>query len=448
MKSSVEKVSNLERKLSVQIPAALVQSAFEQKFKGVQKQANIKGFRQGKAPLATIKNLYGSQIKQDVAQDLIQKHYFTAVQEHSLEPINYPEFEFDSLEEDKDFSFSALFEIKPEINLKSYEGIAIEKEKIDVGDEKINQVLENIRGARAELVDVLETRPAQLGDVAIIDFKGFVDGQPLENGAGTDHNLELGAKQFIEGFEDGIIGMTVGGNKTLSLSFPTPYHAAELAGKTVEFQVTLKGLKKKALPELNDEFVQKLMGSNPGLAQDENAPHSVESLKKTIIDDLSQSEQKRIETDLKNRLLKKLVSLNPTEVPPSMLKEQKQLLIEDTKKRMKEQGMGDIEFEAYVQKWDKDFDASAADMIQSGFIIDAIAKKHDLNWKQEDLDKKFTEYAIQTGIDKARIVEFYSRPEQMNRLTYSITEDKVIAFLLSSAKVSEVPAAKLKESLG
>jgi trigger factor len=115
---------------------------------------------------------------------------------------------------------------------------------------------------------------------------------------------------------------------------------------------------------------------------------------------------------------------------------------------MKEQGMGDIEFEAYVQKWDKDFDASAADMIQSGFIIDAIAKKHDLNWKQEDLDKKFTEYAIQTGIDKARIVEFYSRPEQMNRLTYSISEDKVIAFLLSSAKVSEVPAAKLKESLG
>lgn len=448
MKSSVEKVSNLERKLSVQIPASLVQSAFEQKFKGVQKQANIKGFRQGKAPLATIKNIYGSQIKQDVAQDLIQKHYYAAVKEHSLEPINYPEFEFDSLEENQDFSFSAHFEIKPEITLKNYEGISIEKEKLDVGDDKVTQVLENIRGARAELVDVLEARPAQLGDVAIIDFKGFVDGKALENGAGENHNLELGAKQFIEGFEDGILGMTVGANKTLNLKFPEQYHAAELSGKTVEFQVTLKGLKKKALPELNDEFVQKLMGSDPSLAQNEKAPHSVESLKKTIIDDLSQSEIKRIETDLKNRLLKKLVGLNPIEVPPSMLKEQKQLLIEDTKKRMQEQGMGDVDFQAYVQKWDKDFDASAAEMIQSGFLIDAIAKKHDLNWTKEDLEKKFTEYAIQTGIDKARIEEFYSRPEQMNRLTYSITEEKVIAYLLSHAKVSEVSAAKLKESLG
>jgi trigger factor len=131
-----------------------------------------------------------------------------------------------------------------------------------------------------------------------------------------------------------------------------------------------------------------------------------------------------------------------------MLNDQKQALKEDMKKRMKEQGMADSEFETYAEKWDKDFEASASEMIQSGFLIDALAKKNDLRWTEEDLDKKFDEYTKQTGIDKARIKEFYSRPDQVNRVTYAITEEKVIEFLLKSTKVKEVSKDKLKESMG
>ena len=147
-------------------------------------------------------------------------------------------------------------------------------------------------------------------------------------------------------------------------------------------------------------------------------------------------------------MLKKLVAQNPVEVPPSMLLEQKNALKEDMKKRMVEQGMGENDFGSYAEKWDKDFESSASEMIQSGFLIDTIAKKHDLRWTEADLEKKFDEYAKQTGIDKARIKEFYSRPEQMNRVTYAITEEKVIDFLLKSPKVKEVSKDKLKESLG
>lgn len=446
MKSTVEKVSQLQRRLNIEVPAAAVSSAFETMLKGIQKQANIKGFRQGKAPLATIKSVYGDRVKQDVVQDLVQKHYFEALKEHDLDPISYPEFEFDQPSEGKDFSFTANFEVKPEIQLKKYEGVEVEKEKFEVDAKQIDQVLENIRASRADLVPVLEDRAAANGDVAIVDFEGFVDGKPLENGAGKDHNLELGANQFIEGFEDGVVGMKVGQNKTLSLKFPDPYHSADLAGKAVDFKVTLNGLKKKQLPELNDEFVQKMMGNTMGGGEGET--HTVASLKKTIQTDMEQSEQKRIEGDLKNRLLKKLVSLNPVPVPPSMLNEQKQALIDDTKKKMSEQGMSEADFGTYVQKWDKDFETSASEMIQSGFLIDAIAKKHDLKWNDADLEAKFEEYAKQTGIEIARIKEFYSRPEQMNRVTYMITEDKVIKFLLNAAKITEVPKAKLKESLG
>jgi trigger factor len=443
MKSSVEKVGSLQRKINIEVPAATVTSTYNEMLKGIQKQAAIKGFRQGKAPMATIKSLYGQKVKQDVINELVQKHYFQAVTEHKLEPVSYPEFEFDALNEDQAFNFTASFEVKPDVTIKKYEGLEVQKEKFEIGEDKITQVLENIRAARAKLVDVLEDRPAQLGDVAIIDFEGSMNGSPLENGSGKDHNLELGAKQFIEGFEEGIIGMKVGGTTTLHLKFPDPYHAANLAGQPVDFKVTLKGLKKKDLPELTDEFVADMMGK-----AGDTQTHTVETLKKTIRDDMEQSEKKRIESDFKNRLLKALVKANPVDVPPSMLNEQKIALVNDMRKRMQEQGMGDEDFQAYVQKWDKDFESSASDMIQSGFLIDALARKLDLNWTEEDLNKKFAEYAAQTGIDEARIREFYSRPEQTNRLTYTITEDKVVEFLTKSAKVTEVSADKLKESLG
>lgn len=434
MKSNVEKVSNLSRKLNIEVPAASVQTAFQKIFSGLQKEVAIKGFRKGKAPLTTIKSLYGDRVKQDVVQDLIQKHYAMALSEHKLEPISYPEFEFADPSENKDFSFSAAFDVRPEVVLKKYEGIEVEKEKMEFDAAKVEQVLENIRASRATFETVTEARAAKLGDVAVINFEGFMGGAPLENGAGTNHHLDLGAKQFIEGFEDGVIGMKAGESKTISLKFPDPYHSAELAGKPVEFKVTLNEIKAKVLPELNDEFLASLGG-----------PKDLDSLKKSIEDDLKQTEQKRVDDGFKNRLLKVLVKENPVEVPASLLKEQKASLIEDFKKRMTEQGMGPEDFASYLDKWDSDFEKTAADMIQSSFLVDAIAKKHDLFCKKEDLDAKFAEYTAQTGIEESRIREFYGRPEQASRLTYMLTEEKVIAFLNKSAKIKEVPAGTFKE---
>ncbi len=434
MKSSVEKVSGLSRKINIEVPAAIVQSSFNKVFTSIQKDAAIKGFRKGKAPLNTIKSIYGDRVKQDVVQELVQKHYALALQEHKLDPVNYPEFEFTDPSEDKDFSFSAAFDVRPEIVLKKYEGLEVEKEAFTFDPKKVDQVLENIRSSRATYEEIKEDRAAQSSDVAIIDFIGFVDGKELENGAGTDHRLELGAKQFIDGFEDGVLGMKKNETKTLSLKFPDPYHSAELAGKSVDFKVTLKQIQAKVLPELNDEFLKTLGG-----------PDNLEALKKTIQEDLEQSEKKRVEDEFKNRLLKVLVKENPVEVPQSLLVEQKASLIEDFKRRMTEQGMGEADFTSYVEKWDADFAKTAAEMIQSSFLIDAIAKKHDLNTKKEDVDAKFAEYALQTGIEVSRIKEFYGRPEQASRMSYQITEEKVVNLLNQSVKIKEVPAGTFKE---
>lgn len=434
MKSNVEKVSNLSRKLNIEVPAAAVQTSFQKIFQGLQKEVNIKGFRKGKAPLATIKSMYGDRVKQDVVQDLIQQHYAKALVEHKLEPISYPEFEFEDPTDSKDFSFSAAFDVRPEITLKKYEGLEVEKEKYSFDEAKITQVLENIRSSRATFEDVTEARAAKNGDIAVIDFEGFVDGKALENGAGTNHHLELGAKQFIDGFEEQVVGMKVGDKKTLKLKFPDPYHSKELAGKDVEFNVTVNSLKSKVLPELTEEFLTSLGG-----------PKDLEGLKKSIREDLEGTDKKRIEDAFKNRLLKALVKANPVEVPDSLKKEQKASLVADFKKRMGEQGMPENEFESYVQKWDSDFDNTAAEMIQSSFLVDTIAKKHDLFCKPEDLEAKYAEYASQTGIDIARIKEFYGKPEQTSRLSYMITEEKVIGFLNKSVKVKEVDKKDLQD---
>ena len=433
MKSNVEKTSSLSRKLKVEVPAATVQAAFQKVFQGLQREANIKGFRKGKAPMATIKNLYGDRVKQDVVQDLIQQHYVKAVTEHKLDPISSPEFEFEDPSEAKDFSFSAAFEVRPEIKLKKYQGLDVEKEKFTSDESKVDKVLTDIQNSRAKWEDVLETRAAQVGDMAVVDFEGFVDGKPLENGAGTNHNLELGAKQFIDGFEEGVIGMKVGEKRTLNLKFPDPYHSQDLAGKPVEFKVTLQGLKKKSLPEFTPEFLAELGG-----------PADLDGLKKSIRDDLEANDRKQIEEGFKNRLLKALVKENPVEVPASLMKEQKASLVADFKKRMADQGMGEKDFEGYAQKWDKDFETTAAEMIQSSFLIDTIAKEHDLFAKEEDVDAKLKEYAQQSNIDEQRIREFYGRPEQRSRLSYMITEEKVINFLTTSAKIKEVDKKNLE----
>lgn len=432
MKSSLESPSNLGRKLNIEVPASEVQAAFERALRSVQKNVAIKGFRKGKAPLQTIRSIYGERLKQDVIQDLIQAHYATALEEHSLDPISFPTIEFDPLEDDKNFAFTAEFEVRPEVKLLQTEGLRVLKEKLDITDKSIDDTLEELRKSRAETVPVLETRAAANGDVAVIDFKGFIDGKELENGASQDFSLELGSQSFIPGFEEGVIGMNVGDAKTLNINFPEGYQVVELAGKPVEFQVTLKSLKTKRLPELNDEFA-KSMGPFETLA----------ALKETIRTDFEKREGKRIHDELKNRMMRVLVDRNPVEVPNALMAEQKKALIDDFEKRMQQQGMDKAQYEDYKQKWDSDFEQTASYMIQSSFLIDKLASDQELRATPADIELKLQEYSASMGIEVARLNEFYADKDKRARLAYQITEEKVLDYLISKSKIEEVSKEEL-----
>ncbi|MCB0420741.1 MAG: trigger factor, partial [Bdellovibrionales bacterium] len=358
-----------------------------------------------------------------------------ALTEHTLAPIGYPQVDFQSLEEDSDFEFTAEFEVRPDVKLQQYKGLKIQKEKFEITDDQINTVLDNIRNSRKESSPIFEDRPAQNGDVAVIDFFGTIDGAPLPGGQGEDHKLELGSNSFIPGFEEGVVGMKVGVAQDLKLKFPDDYHANEIAGKEVVFKVTLKALEKSVIPEANDELADKVGGFS-----------TLEELKDAIKQDLTLGEEGRIKEDTRNRILKALVESNPVEVPKSMLAEQKKMLIDDVKMKMQNQGMTPDQFSEYVNKWDADFNDSASFMIQSSFLVDAIATENKLRANEEDVQLKITQYAAETGMEVDKINDFYKDPNKRANLKYQLTEEKVIEFLINEADITEVPKDKLKDA--
>lgn len=434
MKSTVNKLEGLTRKLAIEVPADRVQSAFDKVYKGIQKNATVKGFRKGKAPLATIKSIYSDRVRQDVLNDLISESYQSALDEHSLEPVGYPKIHFEQFIEDGVFHFTAEFEVRPEINLKAWEGLEVEKEILAIDEKQVDDVLENVRQSQAQTVPVLEDRGVQDSDIVEIDFVGTVDGQPLEGGSAEGRLLEIGSGRFIEGFEEGLKGMKAGQQRDLNLSFPADYQAAEIAGKPVLFKVTLKSIKKKVLPELNDELAAKS-------GQFKTLPEFRDAIRK----DMQDQEERRIKDELRNRVLRQLVKANPVEVPQSLMEQQKQVIIQDVQQRMMQQGMNEAEFEEYKKKWDADFTQSAGFMVQSTFLVDALADKLNLRAQPADLEAKIDEFARQTGIERAKVAEFYGKPERRSRLAFQVTEERVIAYLLEKAKVTEKPKDKITD---
>lgn len=432
MKPTIENVSKLERKISFTIPLDEVQKEFQHAYGEVQKTVEIKGFRKGKAPLNVIKTQYKDRVYSHVIQHLVEENFWKTIDENSLNPINQPQLQLEhELEEDKPFSFSLTFEVHPEIEVKNYKGLKVKREKASEDSALVDKTLENIQKSRAEQVDVLEDRPAQKGDVAVINFEGFVNGEPLENGKGENHPLELGTNSFIAGFEEAVEGMKVGVTQEANIKFPETYHVTSLAGLPVKFNITLKALKKNKLPELNDEFAAQV------------GFKTMTELKEMIAKDNSIQEGKRIAEDFKNRLLKELTKQNPIEVPKTLLEKQKQALIEDMSQRMGETGLDEKNFNDYVQKWDKDFTETAEFIVQSSYIVNKVAEVEGLRATEKDVNDKINEYIQQTGIEESKIRSVYDSKENKSRLKNMITEEKVIAFLTAQATVQEVTKDKL-----
>jgi trigger factor len=289
----------------------------------------------------------------------------------------------------------------------------------------INQILES----KSEKVPVFEDRPAQEKDLLDINFEGFLSPEePLPNGAANNFILELGSQSFIPGFEEGLIGAKAGSERTLDLSFPEDYQAAEIAGKNVSFKVKINKILKKQLPALDDQLVESL--GDPKIK-------TAEQLKEGIASDLLKSEEDQSIKAMQEEVLKALIENNPMELPESLVAQQKEGLKANSKQTLVAQGFGEAEMDDYYKKWDEDFTKNARDIIHVSLLMDAIADSEKLRPTEKEIDEKIQEMANQAGPNGSKVKEYYSDINRKDSLYYKLMEDRVISYVIENSKIKE-----------
>jgi len=321
MQVSVETTSNIERHMTIGVPAQEIDQAVQKRLQETARTVRLNGFRPGKVPMSVVKRRFGNSVRQEIVGEIMRDNYAKALQEQDLNPAGWPRFEPKTMEEGKDLEFVAIFEVLPEIELGDLSAIAIEKPQADVTDADIDTMIDNLRTQQATMKSV--KRKSKNKDIAVIDFKGTIDGEEFEGGAAEKHRLTLGSGQMIPGFEKAIEGHKAGEELEIDVTFPEDYHKEELKGKPVKFQVTIHEVEEPQLPELDVEFFKKF-----GIEAEDEVTFRIE-VKKNMERELKQA----ISNKVKNDVVDALLNSTELDVPTSLVDQEIDRLRQDAVKR-------------------------------------------------------------------------------------------------------------------
>lgn len=423
MQVSVETTSGLERRLIVGVPSDRVDSAVDSRLQEAAKNVKLNGFRPGKVPLRVVRQRFGQSVRMEVLGEVMNESFYEAIQQQGLKPAGRPEIEPKNMEAGKDVEFVATFEIFPEIESKDYSGIEVKKPVAEVTDADLDNMIENLRKQRAEW-KVVE-RAAQSGDQVNIDYRGTKDGEAFDGGSADGSNLELGSGRMIPGFEDGIVGMAAGEEKTLSLSFPEDYHSEELKGAAVEFVVKVNEVKEKVLPELDDEFFAQF-GVKEGGEQ---------AFRQEVEKNMQRELKNATKARIKNQVMDGVLSLHADLLVPKALVAQE---IDALRNQQMQQ------FGALAEKLnpadilpDELFTENAERRVKLGLVLNELISSQDIKADREKVKAALEELA-ESYEDKEEIVNWYmNNPQQLQQIEAMVVEEEVVEKLLENAKVSE-----------
>ncbi|WP_018247882.1 trigger factor [Orenia marismortui] len=424
MKVSKERIEENKVVLNIEVSEEKVASSLDKAYKKVVKDVNIPGFRKGKVPKSILIKKYGEEVLHKDALDiLIPEAYYEAVQETGIEPISQPDITDVFIESGSPATFTAEVEVKPEVKLGEYTDLDIEKEELEISDEDIEKELEHKRGHHAQLVAV-DREEVEEGDYTIIDFEGFVDGEPFDGGAGEDYNLEIGSGQFIPGFEEQLVGVKVGEEVEVNVTFPEEYHADNLAGQDAIFKVTVKEIKAKELPELDDEFAKDLEFD------------SLDDLKADIKEKIAAREEERINREYENKLVDAIAENAEVNVPETMVENEIDNMLQGFRMQISQQG---FDFDQYLEMTGMneediraDYKDSAANRAKANLVLEAIAEEEGIEVSDEDIDEKLEEIAERQGQDKDQLKAFLQMQGQLSSLKNSLEMEKTIDFLVEN----------------
>ena len=424
MKSVVEDISTVKKKLNIEVASETVDQEMEKALADMAKKAKIPGFRPGKAPKQIVARHYGEDVRSEVLHRLVTESYLQALQEHHLNAVDMPQIDnISSLAKGTVLTFTATVEVRPNIELGNYDGAEIREETIFVSDEEVMQTIDRLREMYAQL-EVVESRPLDKNDTAIIDFEGFRDGVPIVGAKASDHMLSLGSNSLIPGFEDQLIGMSRGEISEIKVTFPSDYNNKDLAGKDAVFKVTLKEIKKKVLPDLNDEFAKDI-GNNK----------SVDELKEGIKKDIEVRKKNEQSSAQRESLLSTLVDAHSFDVPPGMVERELQSMARSHSTRLARRGM-DVNSFDYVKFRDENKQL-AEKRVKGILLLDAIAEKEKIEVSDQEVQAAIAVMARSAGQTVAEVKKYYESLEGgLDNLRASLMREKTLSLLLSRGKKS------------
>ena len=432
MEIVVENLSELTRKLTITLPKETVGPALDKAFAKINKEVRLKGFRRGKIPQSVLEKNFRDQIQAEVGEKLVQETYFDAVEKEGLEPVVHPEIAEHRFPEDGTFVYVAMVDIKPQIDLKEYKGLEVEKPVLVVAEEEIDKEITLLQRHQAALQTAEEGHVIAMDDVAVVDFQGFHDGKAMKEVRNENYSVDIGMNRLGKDFEEKLIGMKKGDKALYEVDFPADYPNPMLAGKKVEFKVDVKDVKVRVRPELDDEFAKDI---KPELT-------SLDALRDDIRARLQKAKDDALQGDLDDKIMHKLIELNPFEVPQRLVNYEIQEMLKQTEENLKRSGLSfesaGINLDELVEK-NRDV---AAKRVKGDFLLKKIAEVEEIKIADEDIQRGYQRIADQYRMTIDEVKKYFQRREEILPFMNELHNEKVLNFLREQARFTSVaPAA-------
>jgi len=425
-------------KLTIEVDKEAFEKALDKSYRKNVKQIALPGFRKGKAPRKLIEKYYGVEVfYEDAVNFVCPDAYEFAVKEAGITPVDRPEIDIEEIGEGKDLVLTAVVTVKPEVELGEYKGVEAEKTVYETKDEDVDAQIKAAAEKNVRMVSV-DDRAVQSGDITVIDFEGFTDGVAFEGGKGTDHTLEIGSGQFIPGFEEQLIGAEIGKEIEINVTFPEEYHAEELKGKPAVFKVTVKEIKVKEYPELDDDF-----------AKDVSEFDTFEEYKKSIKDNLDKSNEERTKAEFENALVEAVCAGATVEIPECMIENRIQDMIRDFGYRLSSQGMS---LEQYMQftgstpdTFKEQFKDQATEQVKANLVLEKVALVEGLEVTEEDLEEELKRMAEMYGMELDKVKTLIGENERES-MKDDLKIRKAVEFIVANAKEKKAKKTTAKKA--
>lgn len=426
MKVTAENGENQQVTLTIEVEAAEVTRAVNKAAKRLANRVNIPGFRKGKAPRIIVERHVGTDALMQEAFDLIAPQAFdNALKEQKIEPVTRPNIDIVTLEDGKDLVFKATVTPRPEVKLGDYKGLKVEKQVAEVKDEDVEKQIKNFQDRQGKMVDAPEGAAVENGDFTTLNFEGFVDGTPFEGGKGEDYPLQIGSGSFIPGFEDQLVGAKIGEEKEVNVTFPEEYHSKDLAGKAAMFKCTIKSIKRKELPEINDELAKKVSKFD-----------TLDELKADIRKNLEENAERKAENDQKSAAIEQATNNIKVDIPAVMIDNRVTAMIQEMAMRLEQQGM---KLEQYLQyagtdiaKIREDYRETAEKNVKTDLMLEEVAKAEDIKVEAKDLDAEVAAMAAAYGATPQQVQKIIKEQGRIGDLAASVLRKKTAQFIIDN----------------